>query len=85
MKKQKPRTTVSLSEKEFRHALERMKDGDWERGGDKQGISRYVQELIRADMRGEPFAPPIPSAGKPAKKAGNPTWKLPVVQKQHGA
>lgn len=78
MKKQKFRTTISLSEREWQHARRRMVDADWDRAGDKQGISRYVQELILADMRGEPFVPPrplppvepLPHAGRP-KRARN--------------
>lgn len=44
------KTTISISEKEFRWARDRMSVNDWDRAGDTKGISRYVQELIRADM-----------------------------------
>lgn len=44
------KTTVSLSDKEFRWARSKMTANDWHRAGDSKGISRYVQELIRKDM-----------------------------------
>lgn len=47
------KTTISLSEKEFRWARSQMKANDWARAGDTKGISRYVQELIRKDMQND--------------------------------
>lgn len=42
--------TISLTEKQFAWAREQMVANDWDRAGGTEGISRYVQELIRKDM-----------------------------------
>lgn len=61
--------TVSLSKKQFEHARKKMIANDWARAGDDEGISRYVQELIKADMAQPAPAPPIvPFAGKGSQR-----------------
>lgn len=54
-----------VSAKEFAWARQKMIDNEWDRAGDNEGISRYVQELIRKDM--PPNWQPPPVSRLPAK------------------
>lgn len=68
MKQKKPRTTITLSYDEWAWARTRMIESDWDRAGEKKGVSRYVQELIEADMRDEKFTPLKPVSPGVRKK-----------------
>lgn len=69
-KPERVRSTISLSAKEFAWARQQTLANDWERAGETEGISRYVQELIRKDMPPEwqpPHVSRLPAKPKPIR------------------
>lgn len=61
------RSTISLSPKQFQWARKQMSANEWDRAGDDEGISRYVQELIKKDMPKD-WQPPKGTSSNPSPR-----------------